>query len=877
MAASRFFRRLLRLLPFDFRADYGREMEQVFGEQHREARGRLARARVCWHALRGLLAVGPREHARQLRQDVVYAVRGMRQAPGFVAVALMTLALGIGTNTAMFSVVHAVLLRPLPYGDPDRLVAVSNRWTGTARAGLSDPEYLDYFERARTLTLAAAAIVPANLTGGTADPERVQAAAVSTNTLDVLAVHPAIGRGFEPDEEQTGRDRVSVLTDALWRRRFAADPSIVGRTIAVDGDRYEVLGVMPPGFRLPSDFGSTQQVELLLPLPLNRSSARDRRGGHYLQAFGRLRSGATVEAAAADMTRVITGLMREYPDQHTQGQWGIVVEPLRSDLLGPARPVLFTLLGAVGFVLLIACANVANLQLARGEARRRELAVRTALGASRLRLARQLLTESAVLSVAGAALGLLVAVWCRRLVLAIDPSTLPRVADMTLDVPVLAFTAGLAITTGLVFGLMPALQVSRVSISDAIASGGRGSAGGTRARVRAALVVGQVGVAVVLLVGAGLLTRSFVNLTRVPSGLDAEGVLTLRVSPPPARYASQHDVNAFFSAFLVRVRALPGVGVAGAATGLPLAVASGDWSFDVEGRPLEGRRHSAAADWFAVTPGYFESLRIQLVEGRLPGSTDREAAAPAIFLNQAAARQVFPGGRAIGQRLRLSGPDQPWRTIAGIVGDVHHRGLDRPVRPEMFIPLDQFKHFSVAQARSLTLVIRTTLDPLALAGPVRASLRAIDPEVPASQVRDMEEVVSRSVADRRLNTVLMGAFGALALALAAIGLYGVMAYQVLQRTREMGVRLALGASPDSVLRLVVSQGMRLVAAGLALGIAAAAALGGWMRTLLYEVPPSDGPTLAGVALLLMAVGGVACLMPARRATRVDPLVALRAE
>jgi putative ABC transport system permease protein len=880
MSEPRWFRRLLRLLPFDFRADYGREMEQVFREQQRDASGRLARTGVWLHAIADLAAIGPREHLTQLRQDLEYALRGMRRNPGFVAVAVITLALGIGTNTAMFSVVHAVLLRPLPYADPDRLVALYNRIDGNPELALSDPEYLDYSERTRTLTLAVVATDSVNLTGDALESERVLGASVTANMFDVVGVQPAVGRAFRPEESVPGAPPVVILTDRLWRRRYAADPAMVGRTITLNGDRQQVVGIMPAQFALPPEFGSDQPVSVLLPQEVDPSAPRSRRGGHYLAAVARLKPGVSIEAASADMAGVIAGLKREYPEQHTQPNWGILLRPLRTDLLGPSRPIVLTLLAAVGLVLLMTCANVANLLLARGEVRRRELSVRAALGASRFRLVRQLLTESCALALAGAALGLLVAAACQRLVLMVDPTTLPRVADMQLSVPVLAFTIVLAVGTGLVFGLIPAVQISRDGVHDALTAGGRGTTGGMRGRLRGALVVAQVAVAVALLFAAGLVVRSFVNLVRVPSGIRADRVLTMRVSLPSVRYPAQQDVGVFFNALLDRVRAVPGAQLAGAATGLPLSVASGDWSFDVDGRAIEGRRHFGAADWYAVTPGYFETLGIRLVSGRLPqASDDANAGAPVILLNQTAARSLFPAGDALGQRLKVSGAEsQPWRTVAGIVGDVRHRGLDRPARPEMFFPLAQFRHFSPgSQARALTVVVRTAIDPMALAPALRAALREQDPEVPAAQLRDMASVVSASVADRRLTMLLMGGFGALALLVAAVGVYGVMAYHVVQRTREMGVRLALGASPDDVLALVVGQGMRLVAVGLAIGVAGAVAVSGALTQMLFAVEPRDTATMVAAPVVLGAVALAACLVPARRATRVDPAIALRIE
>jgi putative ABC transport system permease protein len=599
-----------------------------------------------------------------------------------------------------------------------------------------------------------------------------------------------------------------------------------------------------------------------------------------------LNGGATLEAASDEMDAIIARLIQQYPDDHDQGNFGIVVGPLREDLLGDSRPLLLILAGAVGLVLLLACANVANLLLARGESRRRELAVRTALGASRFRLIRQLLTESFVLSLGGAAAGLVVAYWCQRLILAVGGSSLPRIDTVSLDGPVLAFAGALAMVTGMLFGLAPALQVSYGGprgvdrVNDALKDGARGTDAG-RTRIRRALLVCQVTFAMVLLVGSGLLVKGFVRLTATPSGLDPDGVLTMRLSLPAARYPGRSEVASFYRRLLERVRTIPGVRIAGAASGLPLAVGSGDWSFDIEGRPRNGSRYPGAADWFVVTPGYFESLRIPLRRGRLPLSSDSESAPEVIFINETTARTLFPDADPVGRRIRLArsrGLEQPWRTIAGVVGDVRHRGLDSPARPEMFIPYEQFLHFSVgAQARAMSLVVRTEGEPLALVGAVRAELRALDWEVPAAAVRSMASVVSESVADRRLNTILIGAFGLISLALAAVGLYGVMAFHVAQRTREMGVRIAIGASRAAVLALVVGEGVRVVCAGAALGFVASLLLTGWMSALLYDVEPRDLSMFALACAVLLITGTLASYLPARRATRIDPVRALRAD
>jgi putative ABC transport system permease protein len=878
MKPDRWYRALLRLLPLDFRADYGDEMARAFREQRHDAGGRIGVARVWWQNIAALLAIGPREHLAQLSQDVRYALRGMRRTPGLVIVALLTLALGIGANTAIFSIVHAVMLRPLPYAADDSLVSVWNRWAGSETAALSEPEYLDYAEGSRTMRIAAATGTNVNLSGGGRDAERAQGALISVNALEVLGVPPALGRPFAAEEERRG-GRVVLISDALWKRRFAADPAVIGQPLTVNGSPHEIIGVLPSGFLLPIDFGSAPPAEVLLPLTLDRAAPRNRRGGHYLRGFGRLAPGESAASASAEMAGILQPLMREYPDQHNQGNFGITVLPLREDLLGGSRDALLVLTAAVGLVLLLACANVANLMLARGESRRRELAVRAALGASRLRVARQLLTESCVLACGGALGGVAVGYVTERAVTTFGAASFPRLAQAGFDLPVLLFTAAIAVVAGLAFGTVPALQVSHPS-TDALSEGNRGGGGG-RSRVRRALVVCQVAMAVVLIVGAGLLIKSFMRLIHVPSGIDPERVLTLRVSLPAARYPGRSDITAFFDRFLERVNGLPGVRVAGASSGLPLAIASGDWSFDIEGRPRVNGRRPGAADWYVVTPGYFEALGIRLVRGRLLTASDAESAPPAILINEATARALFSGEEPIGTRILLSqntGPEQPWRTIAGVVSDVRQRSLDSPPRTEIYIPHRQFLHFSRdARLSTMSVAIKTDMAPASLAPAVRGALRSLDPEVPAAQVRDMHAVLSQSVSDWRLNAVLIGAFGGLALALAAIGLYGVMAFEVVQRKREIGVRQAMGATRGAVMRMIVRQGLALIATGVVIGMMAAVPAAGLAARLLFEVSPRDLSILASVPFVLLIVGALASYLPARRAMRVDPVIALRAD
>ena len=872
----RFFRALLRVLPFDFRADYGREIERTFDEEHRNANGLRGRARVLASNARAVLAIGPREHLHQLRQDVVYALRGMRRNPGFIAVAIITLALGTGVNTAIFSIVHAVLLKPLPYAEPERLVTVMNRYDGAPRLALSDPEYLDYSEQSRSMDIAVMAPGFVTLSGGSADPQRIGSVAVSVNAFRVLGRQPALGRGFTADEGHSESSAV-ILSDAVWRERFGADPAIVGRSVNVQGRARTVIGILPADLVLPVNLVSSAPAGVILPAVFDTAAPRNQRGGHYMTGVGRLRNGVAIAAAAAEMDGILAQLARQYPDQHDQGNFGVTVNPLREELLGDSRPVLLVLAGAVGLVLLLACANVANLMLARGETRRRELAVRAALGASRFRMARQLLTEAALLAFAATAIGLLVARWALAIVISVGPDALPRLSNVSLNPLVLTFAGALAMATTVLFALLPAVQLSRAQAGEALKEGGRGASG--RAHVRRALVVCQVSLAVVLLVAAGLLLKSFAHVLSVPGGFDPENVLTLRIGTPAARYPGLSEVSGFFTRLNEQLASVPGVTRVGASSGLPLAVASGDWSFDIEGRARVNGRRPGAADWYVVTPGYFETLNVRVVSGRAPSASDTSDSTPVIFINETAARGIFPGQDPVGTRVMLSrsrGFEQPWRMVAGVVADVRQRGLDRPARPEMFIPHTQFLHFSPGQqARSMTVVIRSEIPPERLVSAVRGELRRIDPEIPLADARPMTDVLALSVADRKLNVLLLGAFAALAIVLAAVGTYGVMAYDVLQRTREIGIRVALGAPRGSVLSLVLVQGMRLVVFGALIGLAAAALVTRSMTQMLFDVGPRDVAVFASVAALLVLTGLLATYVPAWRATRVDPLDALR--
>jgi putative ABC transport system permease protein len=878
------FRAFLRMLPEDFRAQYGREMESVYHEQRSETKSAPQAAEVCARTFRDLFAIGVREHMQQLRQDIVYALRNMRRHPGFVAAAVLTLAVGIGANTAMFSVLYSVLLRPLPYRDPGRLVAVWNQWQGAAQGGFSDPEYMDFSERSQTMKLAAMVDGAAAIGGDSGEAEWVGAGYVSTNALGVLGVTPAIGRSFLPEEEIAGRENVAIISDAFWRKRFQGSEGALGQTLLVDAVPTVIVGVLPAGMRMPGEFGSNQDFALLQPLTFDRAAARNKRGGHYLRVIGRLNDGVSIGSARAELASLYDVMKRTYPTEYDIPGFGGHLTTLRDDLLGPSRQTVLILSLAVGLILLLACANVANLMIARGESRRAELGVRIALGASRFRIIRQLVTEGILLSAAGALAGVALAAACQKALLywaANGVVQLPRVGDVSLNAAVVLFAAGLALLTPLLFGLLPALPVSRAAVSSVLSGGTRGSTGNMRPHVRRALMATQVTIATVLLIASGLLLKSFLRLTQQPSGIRTDHVLTFRVALPEARYAGLHEVATFYDRLLDDISQLPGVEKAGASSGLPLSIASGDWSFDVEGQPALPGKHSGKADWYVITPGYFESLGIPLMSGRLLQSSDDAQAAPVIFLNETAAKSIFPNEDPVGKRIQLTsttGAAQPWRTIAGVVGDVRQRGLDTPPRAEMFIPHTQFLHFSAGrQARSMTVVVRSRVDPLELMPAIRTRLAKLDPLVPPAQVRDMNEVFALALADRRMMLDLIAAFGALAVLLAIIGVYGVIDYNVVQRTREIGVRMALGASRPRLEGWILKDGMRLVLMGIAIGLVLSVAFGRVLAGLLFEVAPGDVPVFTLTSLLIFVLALAAIYVPARRAARLDPMEALRVE
>ncbi|HEX2187999.1 MAG TPA: ABC transporter permease [Longimicrobiaceae bacterium] len=814
----------------------------------------------------------------ELRQDLVYGARQLRRRPGFTAAAVFTLALGIGANTAVFSIVDATLLRELPYPAPERLVRLSSYWDDEPEGKISPAEYFDYADRLRSLeAMGVYAVGPANLTGDGA-PERVRTGYLTAGTLPALGVAPAAGRYFTAAEDAPGGDAV-MLGHGLWTRRWGASPKVLGSRIVVDGAPRTVVGVMPAGFRLPRDMEEGETTELFRPLEMDRAAATTARGSHFLEGVGRLRPDVSVEAADREIAGVAAGFSRDFPDDYPAGmRFGARAAPLREAVLGRVRPVLAPLLGAVALVLLIACANVANLLLVRMDARGRELAVRAALGAGRGRLVRQLLAEGALLAALGGAAGVLLAAWATRAVPLLEMADLPSAGEVRMDPAVLAFALGASLLSLLAFGLAPALHASRGRVHEALKESGRAGTGGVRRRrLRGALVAAEVALAVVLLLGAGLLIRSLAALHAVDPGFRTGGVLTTRVSLPDAAYGNDERVVGGLRELLRRVEEVPGVVEAGAVTNLPLASTLGDLNLEIEGRPLPEGAASRRADWQAVTPGYLRAVGMQVLRGRGIEPSDDERAPGVVLINESLARLYWPGEDPVGRRFKLGGGAGPgWVTIAGVVRDVRHAALGEPPRPEMYIPHAQFRFWNGGgAARGMTLAIHTRGDPARLAGPVREAVRAFDPDLPLADVRTLAEVRSESVARPRFLALLLGAFAAVALVLAATGIYGTLAYLVAQRTYEMGVRMALGARPSAIRRLVVREGLAMALAGVAVGLPAAFALSRLIGHLLYGVAPTDAATFVAVPLGLALTALVASYLPARRATRVDPRVALR--
>jgi putative ABC transport system permease protein len=797
--------------------------------------------------------------------DFRFGARTLLRTPATTLAAVVALALGIGANTTIFSVVHAVLLKPLPYDAADRIVMV---WQDLRKRGGPSDEwatpgnYVDWKAETSVFeSLGVARGAPAILTAGS-DAEQVQAGVVSASYFDVFGVRPVLGRGFTSADELPNAPRVVVLSDALWKQRYGGNRGILGRTIDINDQPFEVIGVMGAGFQPPI---VAPDAQLWIPVGIN--PAAPSRGAVVLRAFARLRSDVTLEQAASHMDGVAARLQQLHEENHDTG---IRLEPLYERIVGGARPAILALAGAVGLVLLIACANVANLLLARASGRGREMAVRAALGAGRSRLIRQLLAESVLLAAVGGCLGLLVAMWGVGALVAVSPSGTPRADAIGLNGSVLAFTIVITLATGIVFGLAPALHASRTNLTSGLREGGRGQAGAGGRTVRRALVVAETALALVLLTGAGLLVRSFLHLQAVDRGFDSRSVLVGSVNAPRGRFADPSSLVSLYDRLAERLARVPGAESSALVSVLPLSGSDSDVSFEIEGRPPAKTPAEQPVAWYRiVSADYFKTMKIRMVRGRPLTDQDTGSAPGAVVINESLARKYWPGEDPIGRR--ISEGDSVF-TIVGIVSDIRHRGPASPPDNEMYL------HYRQYPERGTTVVVRSaTGNAAALAGAVRGAIRDVDPALPLANVSTMEELEADAVAEPRFVMLLAGLFAGIAVALALVGLYGVLSYAVAQRTSEIGVRMALGATRRDVLRLIVGDGMRTVGIGIALGLAGAAAAGRMIQRLLVGVEPFDPVTVAATAVLLMAAAAVACVVPAARATRIDPLEALRYE
>ena len=805
-----------------------------------------------------------------LLQDVRYALRLLRKSPGFTLTAIIALALGIASTTAIFSVVDTVLLHALPYPNSDRILAVStsSRSTGVGGGAVSPADYLDWAAQNHVFSyMAASRGWPVNLSGGDR-PERLRATVTSGDFFALFGVQPIIGRTLSPQDSTPGNEHVVVLSFGLWKRSFGADRGILGKNIFLNGESYTVVGVMPANFN-PS-FDADEYSELWLPsrwgVPVNmlhpNEDPRNARDSHYLDAWARLKPGVTLQQARSETDAIALHLEKQYPT--SDNDVGISLVGMQENLVNDIRPVLLVLLVAVTLVLLIGCANVANLLLARATARSREISVRAALGASRMRLVRQLLTESVLLALLGGLTGILLAVWAVPALLAASPPDIHDFTAIGVNREVLAFSVALSLLSGILFGLAPALHASRENLNEALKEGERGSSG-SHGKTRSALVVAEVGLSLILLIGSGLLVRSFVRLMRIDPGFDPNHLLVFQVGLPPASLPAQQDQ--FYEQVLRRLQSLPGVKSAGAVSRLPLAGGNSDRSFQ-----LPGSDQSYQADIRVSNPSYFQTMRIPLLRGRLFNDQDAHSSAFVAVINNTLARTVFPGKDPIGKYIVNFGQEMTRIQIVGVIGDVHHVGLDAEPRPEVYLCFGQ-GHWP-----SAFITLRTQIsDPLALASAAQNAVADVDKNIPLANLRTMDDVISESVIQRRFAMLLLSIFAGLAMLLAAIGLYGVMSYSVSQRTREIGVRMALGAQSVDVLKLVVRQGMTLVCVGVAMGVVAGLALTRLMSGLLFGVGAADPLTFGIVTGLLTVVALCANYIPARRAAKVDPMVALRYE
>ncbi len=810
-----------------------------------------------------------------LLQDIRYGFRGLSRNPGFSIIAILSLALGIGANTAIFSLINTVLIRPLPYADPDKLAMV---WEDASFAGFpqntpAPANYADWKAQNQTFEeMAALAERSFNLTGA-GEPERVDAYAVTANFFPILGVKPALGRSFLPEEDQPGASGTVMLSYRLWQQRYGGERDVIGRDILLNGNKYKVVGVAPAGFQFLES-----EIDLWVPVRFSQQDLAAR-GSHYLWVVGRMKPGVTLEQANADIKTVMSRIARDNPG-HTE-RIGAYVMSMRDQLAGNSRRPLIVLLVAVGFVLLIACANIANLLLTRALNRGREIALRRALGAGRLRIVRQLLTESLLLSFSGAVVGLLFASWSFSLLRRLIPEGLALSTSLEIDLQVLGFTLLVTLVSGLIFGLAPALQASKIDLNEALKqSGARVGSSVPANRLRNALVVIEVAMSLLLLVGAGLLIQTLFKLLNQYSGLQPDNVLLMRTNLPMSKYGDPSKRNAFYDQTLERVKSLPGVVSAGYTMSVPLDKKGGTSGFWIEGRTVEqavSQGLSYDANHRQVSSAYLQTIGIQLRSGRYFEESDNERSTPSAIVNETMARQYWPGEDALGKRFKLGDPNSPapWITIVGVVADVRQMGMDVPVKAEMYLPYRQMTTHSFFAPRDL--VIRASVDPMSVVASARRAVHAVDPDQPVSNIRTMEGLLDEEIGQRRLGMTLVASFAGLALLLSSLGIYGVLSYFVVQHTREIGVRLALGAQRQNILVLVIKKGMTPALIGVAIGLVASFALTRLISSLLYEVKAADPITFVAVAATLTTVASLACYIPARRAMKVDPMTALRCE
>jgi putative ABC transport system permease protein len=893
------YRLLLATYPPDMRREYGREMAHAFKRQCgddlmrggvrglwrlwrstlrdyvvtilAEWRDRLVQAwrgrRRPKRTDRRRLDAGQRgiEMLASLMSDVRYAVRQLVRRPGFTVVAVATLAIGIGANTAIFSVVNAVVLRPLAFEDPDRIVMVweNNLERGYDRFTVSPANFVDWRERGDAFDDLAAYTGGSHTLTGHGAPTRLTVTFVSASLFSVLGVRPFLGRGFASDENDPGRDGVVVLSHIVWENRFGGDPGIIGRTILLDGNATEVIGVMPP------DFAFRRQTEAWRPLSFD-FDVSESRGAHYLRVLGKIKESFSVQQAEAAMGTLAGALEQEYPNINSG--WGAVVVPLHEQIVGNVRRALAVLFGAVTVVLLIACANVANLLLSRSSSRQQELAVRAALGAGRRRLLRQLLTESVTLALVGGTAGILLAFAGLQVLVALNPGNLPRMEEIGVDGSVLLFALLAAILTGVVFGLVPAFHSSRSDLYESLKVGGGRTSGSVPGhRAKSLLVVSEVALALILVVGSGLLIQSFRRLQAVDPGFNADNAIAMQISPPESRYPETEHISTFYRTLLEQLETVPGISSVGAATGLPMRGRI-RFSFSVVGRPAVPGSQQPSADFRTVSPDYFRTMGIPLLRGRGFTSGDDARAPSVVIINENLARQHFPDEEPLGQALNISTSDAPCPCeIVGVVADVRQRSLEQDAQAGYYLPAAQ------AVWRSMVVVARTPSNPTAVVPAMRQVVSAIDPDLAVYDVETLENRLSQSIARPRFNTVMLGVFAAVALLLAMVGIYGVMSYAVSQRRNELGIRVALGARTGEIIRLVVGRALGLTGAGIVIGLAGAYGTTRFLASMLFDVNPLDPATFAVVTAVLIGVAVLASYLPARRAARVDPVTALRSE